>query len=65
MLLLVDVLSNSLIVAISRAQARPSFPSFTWERLLFLAKFYFALASCARSAPGQQVARATQKRDLP
>jgi hypothetical protein len=25
----------------------PSFPSFTWERLLFFAKFYFAL-NCSR-----------------
>ena len=43
MLLLVDVTKHSFAVAMSRAHARRSFPSFTWERLLRLAKFYFAL----------------------
>ena len=47
MLLSVDVTNHSFAVTMSRVQAHISFPSFTWERIVFLAKFYFAPTSLA------------------
>ena len=55
MLLLVDVSSNRLVVAIARAFARASFPSCTWERLLFSRSFTSRRLIPLSARPGSAV----------